>query len=151
MALTIEQYLIGQFEYEFSDLNIQSALESWGITAGVSHLSVGNREKDLALSNLFMVLANVTSGGGKQVTKGNRTVKDKSFSFGITDRQSFRDEAMRLRAKWGITDTSTSGGAVAESTDNGDGSYTVTYKKDPNSASEHQPNYGVKFGNMFER
>jgi len=108
MALTIEQYLIGQFEYEFSDLNIQSALECWGITAGVSHLDVGSKEKDLALSNLFMVLANVTSGGGKQVTKGNRTVKDKSYSFGITDRQNFRNEAIRLRQKWGIATESLS-------------------------------------------
>jgi len=149
MALTIEQYLIGQFEYEFSDLNIQSALECWGITAGVSHLSVGSKEKDLALSNLFMVLANVTSGGGKQVTKGNRTVKDKSFSFGITDRQNFREEAMRLRNKWGITDTSTTGSGAVDVTLDGDGSYTVTYKKD--TSGERVINYGVKFGNMFER
>lgn len=109
MSLQIEKYLVGQFEYEFSELNITSALESWGIEAGTPHDIVGQREKDLALSNLFMILANVTSGGGKRVTKGNRTITGKSYSFGITDRKNFRDEALRLRRKWGITDESVTG------------------------------------------
>ena len=104
--MTIELFLQGKFEYEFSDLNIQSALEGRGLILGTAHTDVSEKDIDLTLSDLYMVLANVTSGGGKSVTKGNRRVTEKSYQFGVTDRANFRSEAVRLRLKWGEnTDT----------------------------------------------
>lgn len=120
MALTIENYLRSKFEYEFSDLNIAGALESWGIVAESSHTDVGEREKDLALSELYMVLANVTSGGGKRIQKGNSSATQKSYQFGVTDRANYRNEALRLRAKWGIGDEPTGGVQFIEMIDDGD-------------------------------
>ncbi len=99
--MTIELFLQGKFEYEFSDLNIQSTLEGRGLILGTEHADVSEKDTDLAMSDLYMILANVTSGAGRTITKGNRTIRDKSYSFGITDRQNFRNEAIRLRNKWG--------------------------------------------------
>ena len=99
--MTIENFLQGKFEYRFSALNMESTLAGRGITPETPHGDVSEKDTDLALSDLYMILANVTSGSGKKITKGNRSVSDKSLSFGITDRDNFRNEAIRLRAKWG--------------------------------------------------
>ena len=99
--MTIELFLKGKFEFEFSDLNIQSTLEGRGLILGTQHYDVSEKDTDLALSDLYMILANVTSGRGKMVSKGNRQVTEKSYQFGVTDRTNFRNEAIRLRAKWG--------------------------------------------------
>lgn len=99
--LTIEQYLQGKFEFEFSALNMQSTLEGRGLLMGTIHTDVSEKDTDLALSDLYMILANVTNGGGSKIQKGNRSVTSKSYSFGITDRTNFRNEAIYLRNKWG--------------------------------------------------
>lgn len=99
--MTIEDFLQGKFEYQFSALNMQSTLVGRGIVSGTSHANVSEKDIDLAQSDLYMILANVTGGNGKKVIKGNRTVIEKSFSFGITDRDNYRNEATRLRVKWG--------------------------------------------------
>jgi hypothetical protein len=99
--MVIEQFLQGKFEYEFSDLNMESSLVGRGITLGDDHSNVSEKQTDLAMSDLYMILANVTNGGGRTIVKGNRTVREKSYSFGVTDRLTFRNEAIRLRTKWG--------------------------------------------------
>lgn len=99
--MTIENFLQGKFEYQFSALNMQSTLVGRGIVPETSQADVSEKDTDLAQSDLYMILANVTGGSGKKITKGNRTVSEKSFSFGITDRDNYRNEAIRLRAKWG--------------------------------------------------
>jgi len=99
--MTIENYLQGKFEYQFSALNMQSTLEGRGLVLGDTHSDISDKDIDLAMSDLYMILANVTSGGATRITKGNRTVQGKSYSFGITDRDSFRNEATLLRNKWG--------------------------------------------------
>jgi ATP-dependent phosphoenolpyruvate carboxykinase len=99
--MTIELFLKGKFEYEFTDLNIQSTLEGRGLIMGTEHSDVSEKDADLALSDLYMILANVTSGRGKMVSKGNRSVTGKSTMFTKDDRATFRNEAIRLRMKWG--------------------------------------------------
>lgn len=99
--MTIEDFLQGKFEYQFSALNMQSTLVGRGIVSETSQADVSEKDTDLAQSDLYMILANVTSGSGKKITKGNRSVSDKALSFGITDRDNFRNEAIRLRTKWG--------------------------------------------------
>jgi len=100
--MTIESYLQGKFEFEFSALNFQSVFAGRGIEPSSSHTEVSEKDTDLALSDLYMILANVTNGGEKRITKGNRTITEKTYSFGITDRANFRNEANRLRFKWGL-------------------------------------------------
>ena len=99
--MVIEQFLQGKFEYEFSDLNMESSLVGRDIIMGDDHSTVSEKSMDLVMSDLYMILANVTNGGGRTIVKGNRTVREKSYSFGVTDRLNFRNEAIRLRAKWG--------------------------------------------------
>lgn len=102
MELTIEQYLQGQFDYQFSELNIGVALACWGVPSGTLHGEVSEKQKDLACSNLYVVLASLVSGGGEKVTRGNRSSSKRTVSFGITDRENFLKMAIALRAKWGI-------------------------------------------------
>lgn len=99
--MTIEQFLRGKFEFEFSALNIESVLTGRGIPLSAEHYYIPEKDIDLAMSDLYMILSNVSNGGGKRITKGNRTTTDKSYSFTTADRVGFRNEANRLRVKWG--------------------------------------------------
>lgn len=114
MELTIEQYLQGQFDYEFSELNISVALACWQVPAGIPHSEATEKQKDLACSNLYIVLASIVSGGGEKTTKGNRSVSKRTVSFGITDRENFLKMAIALRAKWGIAGGVTAGDASSD-------------------------------------
>lgn len=99
--MTIGQFLQGNFEYQFTELNIQTVLARRNIYEGVDHTEVSERDRDLCLADLYMILANVLNGQGRRVQKGNRSVTERSFTFGITDRENFRKEALRLYSKWG--------------------------------------------------
>ena len=121
--MTIEQYLKGQFEdSSFTDLNISVALVSWGVTEGIEHSSVTEKQKDLATSNLYVVLASKVAGGGEKTTKGNRSISKRTVSFGITDRDNFLTMAISLRRKWGIDPNISAGDG--SSAGNGSGSST---------------------------
>ena len=63
--------------------------------------SVDERSIDLAKADLYMILANVVSGGGRRVQKGNRSVSERTYQFGVYDRRDFRAMANKLYAKWG--------------------------------------------------
>lgn len=99
--MSIKEYLQGLFEYEFSEQNLQSALVGRGLVAETLFVDVSEKDRDLAQSDLYIVLANATSGGGKHIQKGNRAVTVKSYSFSEADRKRFKYEAIRLRHKWG--------------------------------------------------
>ena len=99
--MIIGQYFQGNFEYQFSELNIQTVLARRAIYEESDHTDVSERQLELCLADLYMILANVLNGQGRRVQKGNRSVTERSFSFGITDRANFRAEAIRLYAKWG--------------------------------------------------
>lgn len=139
MSLTIEQYLLGQFEENsFTDLNVSVALASWGIPEGIPHTEATEKQKDLASSNLYVVLASKVAGGGEKTTKGNRSISKRTVSFGITDRDNFLKMAIRLRQKWGIAaDIS-----VGDATSSGSGS---------SSPVEVPPSTVVRFETIFER
>ena len=99
--MIIGQYLQGHFEYQFAELNIQTVLARRGIYEEDDHQNISERQVELCLADLYMILANVLNGQGRRVQKGNRSVTERSYSFGITDRANFRAEALRLYAKWG--------------------------------------------------
>ena len=99
--MTISEYLKGSFSYTFSDANIASVLTRRGLTADKPLEDVDEKSIDLAQADLYMILANVVSGGGKRVQKGNRSVSERSYQFGVYDRREFRAMADRLYSKWG--------------------------------------------------
>jgi len=55
---------------------------------------------DLAQADLYLILANAVSGGGKKVVKGNRSVSERSHTFYSRDREAFRAMARSLYDKW---------------------------------------------------
>ena len=105
--MTISEYLKGSFDFTFSDVNITAVLTRRGLTADAPLETVDEKSIDLATADLYMILANVVSGGGRRVQKGNRSVSERTYQFWAYDRRDFRAAANRLYAKWGET-TSTS-------------------------------------------
>ena len=104
--MTIGQFLQGHFEYQFTELNIETVLARRNIYVDNDHTDVSEKDRDLCLADLYMILANVLNGQGRRIQKGNRSVTERSFTFGITDRENFRKEALRLYSKWGENQSS---------------------------------------------
>jgi len=99
--MTISEYLKGIFDFKFSDENILAVLTRRGVDATQPLDNVDEKSIDLATADLYVILANVVSGGGKRVQKGNRSVSERSYQFGVYDRRSFMNTANKLYAKWG--------------------------------------------------
>lgn len=99
--MTIEEYLRGSFDFQFSDANLASVLASRGIDATSEIHDVSEKDRDLAKADLYIILSNVVSGGGRRVTKGNRSVSERVYQFGVYDRRNFVNQANLLYAKWG--------------------------------------------------
>lgn len=100
--MTISEYLKGSFDFKFSDLNITSVLTDRGIQPDTDLSDVSEKDRDLARADLYMILASATSGGGKRVVKGNRSVSERNYSFTASDRSHFRAMANKLYGKWGV-------------------------------------------------
>lgn len=99
--MTISEYLKGSFDFKFSEANLLSVLTRREILPTSDLSSVSEKDIDLATADLYMILANVVSGGGKRVQKGNRSVSERSYTFGVYDRRAFRNMANQLYVKWG--------------------------------------------------
>lgn len=99
--MTVSEYLKGSFDFKFSDANIASVLADRNIMPDAELSTAGRRDIDLAKADLYLILASAVGGGGKKVQKGNRSVSERNYSFGVNDRREFRREADRLYAKWG--------------------------------------------------
>lgn len=99
--MTLSEYLKGSFDYKFSDANILAVLTRRGLDATQPLETVDERDIDLAMADLYLILANVVSGGGKKVQKGNRSVSERSYDVVTYDRREFRKMANQLYKKWG--------------------------------------------------
>ena len=106
--MTISEYLKGSFDFTFTDANISAVLTRRGLTADTPLENVDERNIDLVQADLYMILANVVSGGGRRVQKGNRSVSERTYQFGVYDRRDFRAMANKLYAKWGETASTSS-------------------------------------------
>lgn len=106
--MTISEFLKGSFDFSFSDANILAVLTRRGLTADSPLADVDDRSIDLVTADLYMILANVVSGGGKRVQKGNRSVTERNYTFGAYDRRDFRAMANKLYLKWGENASSSS-------------------------------------------
>ena len=101
MALTIEQYLRGKVDYDIPDVALLSIEADRGITSGAYLTDLSEKQKDLALADLYMWLASssVSSTGEYESDGGwqrQRSTKN------IFDRGYFKALANALYAKWGI-------------------------------------------------
>lgn len=105
MTMTISEYLKGSFDFKFSDANISSVLTRRGLEADTLLENVDEKSIDLATADLYIILANVVSGGGRRVQKGNRSASERTYQFGVYDRRAFREMANMLYAKWGVAES----------------------------------------------
>lgn len=99
--MTISEFLKGSFDFTFSDANILTVLTRRGVSADEPFENVSEKILDLATADLYMILASAASGGGRRVQKGNRSVSERTYQFGVYDRRAFREMANHLYAKWG--------------------------------------------------
>lgn len=110
MAITIEQYLRGKVDYDIPDVALLSIEEDRGIGSGALLSDLTEKQKDLALADLYMWLASSSvsstgeyeSDGGWQRQRSTKNVFDRGY---------FKALANALYAKWGIV-TSTVGTVV---------------------------------------
>lgn len=113
--MTIQQYLEGFFDAgSFSDSNYESIFAKYNVDKSSDENDVNEREKDLCLAELLLLLANKVSGGGsssqssesiergdfkKSVSSGS---SERSYSMTYLDRKYLRERAYYLFRKWGI-------------------------------------------------
>lgn len=100
MALTIENWLAGKVDYDVPELTIAGILEDNGINEGEYVAELSQRQKDLALADLYSwVATSSTSSSGEYESDGGWQ-KQKSAK-NVVNRAWFQAEAARLRRKWG--------------------------------------------------
>ena len=86
--MTISEFLKGSFDFTFSDANILTVLTRRGISADEPFENVSEKSRDLATADLYIILASAASGGGRRVQKGNRSVSERTYQFGVYDRRA---------------------------------------------------------------
>lgn len=108
--MTVENWLRGKVDYDVPELTIAAILEDNGINEGEYASEICQRQKDLALADLYSwVATSSTSSSGEYESDGGWQ-KQKSAK-NVVNRGWFAQEAARLRKKWdvetGITNTIT--------------------------------------------
>lgn len=109
--LTIEQWLIGMVDFSLPDATLMAVLYNNGISDGAYMADVTERQRDLALADIYMWLAtsSSTSSGEYEADGGwqhSRGVKN------VIDRSGFRARAMELYRKWGSEKANSSIGGI---------------------------------------
>lgn len=113
--MTIKEYLKGFFEpNSFSEENFASVFAKYDVDGNSNENDVNEREKDLCLAELLLLLANKVSGGGSS-SQSSESVKrgdfersmstgssESSYSMTYLDRKYLRERAYYLFRKWGI-------------------------------------------------
>lgn len=99
--MTIEKWIKGKIRFELTSDEVEASLASRSIPKGTLLADVDERDRDLLRADLLVLLSTVPSGGGRRVQKGNRSVNESTYTFGVYDRRYFEREANRLYAKWG--------------------------------------------------
>ncbi len=100
--MNIRDYLTGNFEEDaFSEGNILFALEKYEIDSTLEHTLVGERQRDLALAQLYEIFSNKSNGSGRSEKRDTLSVSERSYSMSNASRDFHRGIALRLRAKWG--------------------------------------------------
>lgn len=108
---TIDQWLGGMVDYNVPDATVRAILFNNGVEAGASASSVGQRERDLCLADLYMWLSSSSSSStGEYVSDGGW--QHQKAAKNVVDRAGLRQAAQRLYAKWGSdkAEESASGG-----------------------------------------
>lgn len=98
--MTIEQYLQGKVDFNLSENTVAGILLDRGIAEGADMTAVTERQRDLALADLYMFIAgSSTSSSGDYESDGGW--QRQRSSKNVYNRNAFLQMARALYDKWG--------------------------------------------------
>ena len=97
--MTIEQYLQGKVDFNLSEANIAAILVDRGVSAGADMATLTEKQRDLCLADLYMLLAYSSSSSSGEYESDGGWQKQKA-SKNVYDRSGYKEMAQRLYAKW---------------------------------------------------
>lgn len=98
-AYTIESWLRGKVDFDFSSESINAILFDRGVEAGTAMSDVPVRERELCLADLLMYAAgSSTRSTGEYVSDNGYQIQKSARN--VYDRRAMRDWALRLYRKW---------------------------------------------------
>lgn len=109
--MAIEQYLKGKVDFNLALETIQAILFDRGIEEGSPLSIVTEKQKDLALADVYMFLATSSVSSSSSYESDGGWQKQTS-SKNVTNRAALADLAKALYAKWGEAPAATTTGKV---------------------------------------
>lgn len=99
--MTIEQYLHGKVDFSLSDATVAGILFDRGISEGAQMSAVTERQRDLALADLYMFLATSSvSAAGEYESDGGWQRREAAKN--VYNRSPLASQAKALYDKWGV-------------------------------------------------
>ncbi|MGM9736957.1 MAG: hypothetical protein ACI3ZT_00925 [Candidatus Cryptobacteroides sp.] len=98
-AYTVETWLRGMVDFDFTPEALAAILFNRGIEAGTAASDLSEKQRDLCYADILMYAA------GSSVKSSGEYISDNGYQLqksakNVFDRKSLRDQAMRLYAKW---------------------------------------------------
>jgi len=106
--MTIEQYLYGKVDFNLTGNTVAAILYDRGITEGVGVATVAARQRDLALADLYMFVANSSVSSSAEYESDGGWQSHHSAK-NVRSRGNYLSLANDLYAKWGEAAPSTVG------------------------------------------
>jgi hypothetical protein len=103
-TLTINDYLQVIPNQTLPDRVVQRALGYYDVSTGVLAFSVTEQTRDLMEAMMWDAAKGYVSGGGISERIDNRSRSESSIQATDADKASWKANAARLRAKWGVVD-----------------------------------------------
>ena len=98
-AYTVETWLRGMVDFDFSPEALAAILFNRGIAAGTAADSLTEKQRDLCYADILMYAAGSSVKASGEYVADNGYILQKSAK-NVFDRKAMRDQAMRLYVKW---------------------------------------------------
>ncbi len=99
-AYTVESWLRGMVDFDFSSETISAILFNRGIAAGTEAAALSDKERDICYADLLMYAAASSTKSSGEYISDNGYIIQRSAKNAF-DRKAMRDLAYRLYTKWG--------------------------------------------------
>lgn len=111
MTLTIEQWLTGRVDFRIPQETLLTILFDNGLTAGTAVTSVSEKQRELALADLYLWLSSSSSSSSGELISDGGWQKQVSAK-NVVDRQGYKARARQLYLKWGSDKAAAVGGGI---------------------------------------
>jgi hypothetical protein len=99
-AYTVETWLKGMVDFDFSSETISAILFNRGIAAGTDASALSEKERDICYADLLMYAAGSSTKSSGEYISDNGYIIQRSAK-NVFDRKAMRDIAYKLYTKWG--------------------------------------------------